>query len=138
MCQIEGILLAIGVTGVYHINESIVGIAASIYLFKVNNRINMKRYEICSKLTIKTPEQGQWSFFVVKLWTYFTHLSSVSIVDVEQINVCWRTVAINSILYDCSVLEVVGKCTSHEFTHWLQTISFENDLYVAWSCRFER
>ena len=59
MCQIEGILLAIGVTGVYDINDSIVGIPANIYLFKVNNRINMKRYEICSKLTIKTPERGQ-------------------------------------------------------------------------------
>ena len=28
---------------------------ANIYLFKVNNRNNRKRCEICSKLTIKTP-----------------------------------------------------------------------------------
>ena len=29
----------------------------NIYLFKVNNRNTRKRCEICSKLTIKTPEQ---------------------------------------------------------------------------------
>ena len=32
---------------------------ANIYLFKVNNRNTWKRCEICSKLTIKTPEQRQ-------------------------------------------------------------------------------
>ena len=32
---------------------------ANIYLFKVNNRNTRKRYEICSKLTIKTPERRQ-------------------------------------------------------------------------------
>ena len=31
-------------------------IPANIYLFKVNNINNRKRSEICSKLTIKTPE----------------------------------------------------------------------------------
>ena len=30
---------------------------AKIYLFKVNNRGTRKRYEICSKLTINTPER---------------------------------------------------------------------------------
>ena len=29
---------------------------AGIYFFKVNNGKNRKMYEICSKLTIKTPE----------------------------------------------------------------------------------
>ena len=55
----------------------------NIYLFKVNNRNTRKSYEICSKLTIKTPERHQW------LWTYFTAFSSVSIVDFEQVNVSW-------------------------------------------------
>ena len=32
---------------------------ANICLFKVNNRNTRKRYEICSKLTIKTPERRQ-------------------------------------------------------------------------------
>ena len=33
---------------------------AGIYLLKVNNRDTRKRCEICSKLTIKTPEERQW------------------------------------------------------------------------------
>ena len=32
---------------------------ANIYLFNVNNRSTRKRCEICSKLTIKTPERRQ-------------------------------------------------------------------------------
>ena len=32
---------------------------ANIYLFKVNNRNTRKSCEICSKLTIKTPERRQ-------------------------------------------------------------------------------
>ena len=30
------------------------------YMFKVNNRNTITRCEICSKLTIKTPERRQW------------------------------------------------------------------------------
>ena len=33
---------------------------ANIYLFKDNNRKTRKRCDICSTLTIKTPEQRQW------------------------------------------------------------------------------
>ena len=33
---------------------------ASIYLFEVKNRDIRNKGEICSKLTIKTPEQRQW------------------------------------------------------------------------------
>ena len=39
---------------------------ANIYLFKVNNRnTRRKKFKICSKLTIKTPEQHQsfWVFY---------------------------------------------------------------------------
>ena len=35
-------------------------IPGSIYLFKFNNRNSRTRYEICSKLTIKTPERRHW------------------------------------------------------------------------------
>ena len=38
-----------------------------------------KRCEICSKLTIKTPERR----------TNFTTFSSVSSIDFEQVNVSW-------------------------------------------------
>ena len=55
---------------------------ANIYLFKVNNRNTRKRCEICSKLTIKTP-------LVFLLLTYFTLFSTVSIIELEQVNVTW-------------------------------------------------
>ena len=32
----------------------------NVYLFKVNNRNTRERWEICSKLTIKTSERRQW------------------------------------------------------------------------------
>ena len=47
---------------------------AGIYQLKVNNRNTGTRYEICSKLTIKTPEQRQ------------CRRSSVFIVDVDHIS----------------------------------------------------
>ena len=69
---------------------------ANIYLFKVNNRNTRKRCEIYSKLAIKTPERRQWhrsDVFIVN----FEHVSylyfSVSIVDFEQVNVSWISVA---------------------------------------------
>ena len=45
-----------------------------IYLLKVNKRNIRTRYKICSKLTIKTPEQRHW------------HRSSVFIVNFEHIS----------------------------------------------------
>ena len=47
---------------------------AGIYLLKVNNRNTRTRCEICSKLTIKTPERRQW------------HLSGVFVVEFEHIS----------------------------------------------------
>ena len=38
-------------------NQEIKPFPANIYLFKDNNRKTRKRYEICSKLTVKTPER---------------------------------------------------------------------------------
>ena len=48
-----------------------------MYMLKVNNRITRKRCEICSKLTIKTPERHHVSF-----GQFFVH------VDFEQLFVC--------------------------------------------------
>ena len=53
--------------------------AANIYLFKVNNRNTRKRSEICSKLTIKTPERRQRrrsGVFIVN----FEHISHLFLV----------------------------------------------------------
>ena len=65
---------------------------ANIYLFnKVNNRNTRKSCELCSKLTIKTPERRQWRAFIIK----FEHIllgkgfPSASIVNFEQVNVSW-------------------------------------------------
>ena len=52
---------------------------AGIYLFKVNNRNTRTRCEICSKLTINTPELRQWrrsGVFIVN----FEHISHLVLV----------------------------------------------------------
>ena len=52
---------------------------ADIYLLKVNNRNTRTRCEICSKLTIKTPERRHWrrsGFFIVN----FEHISHLVVV----------------------------------------------------------
>ena len=52
---------------------------AGNYMFKANNRNTRARCEICSKLTIKTPERRQWllsDVFVVN----FEHISHLVLV----------------------------------------------------------
>ena len=52
---------------------------ASIYLLKVNNRNTRTWCEICSKLTIKTPERRHWcrsGVFIVN----FEHVSHLVLV----------------------------------------------------------
>ena len=56
-----------------------------IYLLKVNNRNIRTRYEICSKLTIKTPERRRGVVLVSLLLTYFTPYSSISIVNFKHV-----------------------------------------------------
>ena len=51
-----------------------VSISADIYLFKITNQNSRKRCEICSKLTIKAPEQLHWlrsGVFIVLTWNTF-------------------------------------------------------------------
>ena len=52
-------------------------VPVGIYMFKVNNRKIRTRYELCSKLTLKTPERRQYKIF--------TPWSSVSIVNFEHV-----------------------------------------------------
>ena len=50
----------IHLTNLSHVNNFLFHICpANIYLFKVNNRNNRKRWEIFSKLTMKTPKRRQ-------------------------------------------------------------------------------
>ena len=51
----------------------------AIYLLKVNNRSTRTRCEICSKLTIKTPERGQWRLSGV-FNVNFEHISHLVLV----------------------------------------------------------
>ena len=60
----------------------------SIYFFKANNRNTRKRCEICSKLTIKTPDDVVLVFLSLT-WTYFTSFSSVPIVDFKPVNISY-------------------------------------------------
>ena len=57
-------------------------------MFEVNNRNTRERCEVCSKLTIKTQERRQC--------TYFTPFSNVSIVELEQANISWVIVKVIS------------------------------------------
>ena len=70
-----------------------------IYLFKVNNENAKTKSEICSKLTIMTPEWRQellkvalltsfWWLYC-QLWTDSTHCPCVFIVGFEQVNASW-------------------------------------------------
>ena len=52
---------------------------ASIYLFKVSNRNTRTMCEICSKLTIKTPEEYLW------------FRSAASIADLERLGIFWKS-----------------------------------------------
>ena len=61
----------------------IIYIPADIYLFKVNNGNTRKVCEICSKLTIKTPEGRHC---LCKLWVDLIYCSRVSTVGFEKVN----------------------------------------------------
>ena len=52
--------------------EDVEGNSANIFLFNVNNRTTRKRWEICSNLTIKTPERCQWHRSVVGQYKHAT------------------------------------------------------------------
>ena len=73
-------------------------------MFKVNDGSSRTRCEICSKLTITTPERRQPSFWCPEcyLWTYFTPCSITSIVNFEQVNAEEVDVAVGSISFTFS------------------------------------
>ena len=65
---------------------------ASIHLLKVDNRNTRTRFEICSKLTIETPERRHWCCFGVFIVNFelVTPCSSVFIVNFEHVNAEWE------------------------------------------------
>ena len=62
----------------------------SIYLFKVNSRNIRKRSDICSKLPMKIPKRRHWGRSGVFIISYFKTFPKFSIVDFEQVNICWE------------------------------------------------
>ena len=57
----------------------------------VDNRNSRKRSEVCSKLTIKTPERRhccRCGAFIVN-FERISPFSKAPIVDIEHVNVCW-------------------------------------------------
>ena len=52
---------------------------AEKYMFKVNIRNTRTRCEICSKITIKAPEQTQWRRYGVFI-ANFEHISHIALV----------------------------------------------------------
>ena len=47
--------------------------------------------EICSQLTIKTPERRHWR--------HFTHCSGASIVDFRQVNAGWKHICLRECFF---------------------------------------
>ena len=61
-------------------------------MFTVKYRNTGTRCEICSKLTVKTPERRKWrcsGVFVINSG-HILRLVSVSIVDFKQLNAGWK------------------------------------------------
>ena len=67
---------------------------ASNFMFKLNNRNTRTKCEICSRLTIKTPERPSFWCLHCWLWTYFAPCSNVSIVNLEHAVLGWVTSSI--------------------------------------------
>ena len=55
----SGNFYAVAVIDMFTVKNKVI-ITADIYLLKDNNINTITKYEICSKLTIKTPERHQW------------------------------------------------------------------------------
>ena len=63
----------------------------NFYLLKVNNGNIRTRGEICSKLTMKTPDRRHWhrsGVFIVN-FEHISHFVSVSIVNFEHVIAGW-------------------------------------------------
>ena len=95
---------------------------ANIYLFKPNNRNIWKRCEIGSKLTTNIPQQRHWHRSIVFIFTkYFILFSSVSIVDLEQVIVCWVS-SIFALLLQIATYFYLGLKRSQWYERpWIQT-----------------
>ena len=81
---------------------------ANIYLFKVNNINTRKKWERCSKLTVKISERRQWRCSDVLLLTLniFHTFSTASAVNFEQVNVSWVPSLQRFLLYKLFMIKI--------------------------------
>ena len=101
---------------------------ADFYLFKANNKCTRKRCEICSKLTIKTPERRHWrstGVFIVN----FEHISPlflVFFVDFEHANVSWVSLStiLNTSRCVFRTLSNIKGGVLCENSSWLSTVNY--------------
>ena len=101
---------------------------AAIYLFKVNNGNTRTMYGICEKLTIKTSPRCLYCY----LWTYFLHVSVVSIFVFEKVNACWKV-----LWWLCSKLAVNATERSQLTFFLCLYFNFKNTQYNIQHISFE-
>ena len=96
----------------------------NIYMFKVNNRNNRTRYQICSKLTIKTP-----GVFVVN----FEHISYLVlvflIVNFEKVYADWEELLILGFLPIIWLSFLVQIQKFFKMCHWVRSFKINNLHY---------
>ena len=79
---------------IYHVNLDCIlhdTFQATITCSKLTIGTLEQSCEICSKLTIKTPKERRWRRFDV----FIANVSSVSIVNFEQVNASWYSTSHN-------------------------------------------
>ena len=87
-------------------------------MFEVNNRNTKKRCQICSKLTIKTPERSQWrcSGVFIDNFEHISHFFLVAEFD-EQAHVSWLYAGLaNAFLTNAPILYPLKTLESHFYS----------------------
>ena len=105
-------------------------IPAGNYIFKVNNRSTRKRCEICSKLTIKTPERC-FDAFIVNL-SHISHLTIVFLALFTVVSFGWK---INPIrwIFGFLLFDIVCQV----FLVYFRMPQFSQSLYYVGSFSFQ-
>ena len=128
------------------------GIPANIYLFKFSNRDTRKKCEVCSKLTIKTPERRHGRRFGVSV-VNFEHISRLmlnlsrylfariawKIIYNKALSHCKRMWKIfSSFYYFCYCFAPVKHCDDelmilkYWYSPWLRAQSVSLEDYYYW------
>ena len=95
---------------------------AGNYMLKVNNRNTRTRCEICSKLTIKTPEQRH---------------CSVSIVNFEQVNAGWGSSCCSASLPSFFVTKFCPHSLNcFKSTHFPNPTNHAHSINTPWFVKF--